>query len=331
MVWCDGGSWLGCIDDSIVILKQSSAHMIDAVCDGLIGLNCDPDHGGMDFTVFALNLDFLPCVLPHHCRLRPASPICSIACGVPEVAEPTYAPVIQVVEHLEPGAERDQQVLELQADVLWAEAVEERLSEHSNHAELSAFHGEVSSGLLVNLGLAEASEDSMQEATDNTDASQSNGACTLNEKVHILRFGSPPAGGDGLQQFRATLLEGPHLRSCREALQDIGCSCELHGGALMFVKPEQAKDVEFALKNKDLHPYHIFVGESMEYLVDEILANFSFRTRPKMNPDAHGRSELNFDCFKTNPADSSSPKNTIDQLRSAHSSNSNLSRAKLRV
>ena len=40
------------------------------------------------------------------------------------------------------------------------------------------------------------------------------------EKVFRLRFGSAPSRGDGPQQFRSALLEGPTLRPCRTALAD---------------------------------------------------------------------------------------------------------------
>merc|ERR1711879_1033489 len=98
------------------------------------------------------------------------------------------------------------------------------------------------------------------------------------EKVHVLRFGSAPSGGgDWWNDFEKALLCGPQLRSCIQALQDNGFPCKLPSGALVFVPPLQYSITCEALAGMDLHPFHVVVSESFEYLIEEILSKIPFR------------------------------------------------------
>merc|ERR1712079_426091 len=44
---------------------------------------------------------------------------------------------------------------------------------------------------------------------------------------------------------------------------------------------DQYSDVSDALMTLNLHPFHLIITESLEYLVDEILAGFPCRRRPR--------------------------------------------------
>merc|ERR1712217_443716 len=69
-------------------------------------------------------------------------------------------------------------------------------------------------------------------------------------------------------------------------------SCETPEGALVFVKPEQYQDVRRSLEMHQLHPFHIVISESLEYLLDEILTSISFKKRPRVKDGARGRSKV---------------------------------------
>merc|ERR1712194_596098 len=155
---------------------------------------------------------------------------------------PASENVITCVEHNEPPAVRDEEVSSLQADVQWADDVEQRIRQ--------SIYSSPSSELP-------ASSDDIEE------------------KVYVLRFGSPPSGG-GLQRFRDMLLQSAHLKTYRDAVELTGNSCQLPGGALMFVLAEQVDSVRHALQGKTLRNYHVVVTESLEYLIDEVLATFRF-------------------------------------------------------
>merc|ERR1712174_12554 len=86
------------------------------------------------------------------------------------------------------------------------------------------------------------------------------GIAANRDEVVILRFGSSPGGGsDGWSMFQDFLLNGSELEQCRDALGREGHKCELPGGALMFVRPDQAMGVKSAIANMTLHRYHVIV------------------------------------------------------------------------
>jgi len=177
--------------------------------------------------------------------------------------------VIETLEHSEPPAIRDAQVTSLQADVQWADDVEQRIREDA--------HSSVASELPPSSHYVE-------------------------EKVYVLRFGSPPSGG-GLQQFRDMLLQSGHLKTYRDAMRMDGNSCQLPGGALMFVLVEQVEAVRHALQGMTLHNYHVVVTEGLEYLIDEVLATFCFQERPKRKTGDRGRSMLSYSSAEESVAE----------------------------
>lgn len=67
------------------------------------------------------------------------------------------------------------------------------------------------------------------------------------ERVLVVKFGSPPIGGDGLSEFFARLSKEPQLMACQQTLKDSGHSCELRGGVMLFVTPEQAARIPRAV------------------------------------------------------------------------------------
>jgi len=63
-------------------------------------------------------------------------------------------------------------------------------------------------------------------------------------------------------------------------------------GAMLAVKPEHYNDVRHALVNFALHPFHIIVAESLEYLIEEALAMLPYKQRPRVKLGKHGRQEV---------------------------------------
>merc|ERR1712113_1367564 len=55
---------------------------------------------------------------------------------------------------------------------------------------------------------------------------------------------------------------------------------------MVFVRCEQYEDVSRALVGRELHPFHIVITESLEYLLDEILESFPSRRRPRERRNA---------------------------------------------
>merc|ERR1712110_1082781 len=96
------------------------------------------------------------------------------------------------------------------------------------------------------------------------------------DKVLLLRFGAGEA-----MLFRSTLLECPQLRSVRNNMELSGYSCDLAQKALVFVKPEQCPEVMKALCEEEVHPFHVIINESNEYLLEEVLSTFPCRKRPR--------------------------------------------------
>mmetsp|Transcript_23483 Transcript_23483/g.59790 ORF Transcript_23483/g.59790 Transcript_23483/m.59790 type:complete len:206 (+) Transcript_23483:13-630(+) len=95
-------------------------------------------------------------------------------------------------------------------------------------------------------------------------------------EVHVLRFSK----GD-TASIRDALLKGAQLRPCRDAQADAGYPCVLPSGAYIFVHPEQYPDVQRALCGFELRPFNVVISKPFEYLLDEVLAGFSYRNRPR--------------------------------------------------
>eukprot|EP00405_Crypthecodinium_cohnii_P021724 CAMPEP_0206477836 /NCGR_PEP_ID=MMETSP0324_2-20121206/35671_1 /ASSEMBLY_ACC=CAM_ASM_000836 /TAXON_ID=2866 /ORGANISM="Crypthecodinium cohnii, Strain Seligo" /LENGTH=374 /DNA_ID=CAMNT_0053953979 /DNA_START=435 /DNA_END=1559 /DNA_ORIENTATION=+ len=165
---------------------------------------------------------------------------------------------VQDVIHTEPPARRDERLLTMQADEEWALLVERRI------------HGT----------LAPPSESTTCPGTSTEDMTDD-----APEKIHLLRFGS----GDGAL-FRNQLLEGSEFRSVREAMEASGYNCIHPSQAIVLVKPDQFSETSIALKGHELHPFHVIITESFEYLLDEVLAGIPCRRRPREK--ARSRREL---------------------------------------
>mmetsp|Transcript_81232 Transcript_81232/g.196923 ORF Transcript_81232/g.196923 Transcript_81232/m.196923 type:complete len:504 (-) Transcript_81232:69-1580(-) len=99
--------------------------------------------------------------------------------------------------------------------------------------------------------------------------------------VVLLRFGGSSSGGDDTERFRAALLHGPQLRPCRDAMAMEGLSVELPEGTLIFVRPAVYRATLRAFSSHELHPFHVIIAEDLEYLVDEVLASFPRKHRPR--------------------------------------------------
>lgn len=112
------------------------------------------------------------------------------------------------------------------------------------------------------------------------------------DRINLLRIGSPPITGDSMEKFRQILVHGSHLQMCRVALEEKGLSFVLPQQALMVVTPEQYPDARHALKGLELHPYHLVVAEQFDYVIEEILADFPYKRRPRVKNGAAGRQEL---------------------------------------
>lgn len=164
--------------------------------------------------------------------------------------------VVQEIVHHEPAAQRDEELLQQQANHAWADAVENRI--HAPPQVMAArFAGEDA-----------VTDESPDAATDEAPP----------EDVSILRY----KHGDS-RRFREELLHGSELRACREAMSVQGLSCVHSSGALIFVQPRQYTDVVGALSSLSNGPYsyHIIVAESIEYLIEIVLGAFSYRARPR--------------------------------------------------
>lgn len=167
--------------------------------------------------------------------------------------------VVAAVMHQEPAAQLDTEFASLQADIEWAEHVQDRIR--------------------ANLPLRVA---------DNV---------AVMGKVFLLRFGSAPSGGYGPQQFRQELITGPALRPCREALTAAGYPFVHLNGAVMLVMPEQHAQASQALVGIELHPFHVIISETFEYLIEEVLSGFCFSASPQVEaritaPHGAGISDL---------------------------------------
>jgi len=156
--------------------------------------------------------------------------------------------VLENVVHAEPAATIDEEVAQQAMNMQWVEDVQNHIgAAGSLHKKDEEKHG----------------EDLAAQKTNQ-------------EEVHLLRFGC-----NDTVSFRKLLLEGCHMRKCRVALETAGCSCELPGGALMFVKPDQCLDVRKALERMELYAYHVIITTAFESDLQDALSSLSYRKRPR--------------------------------------------------
>lgn len=148
--------------------------------------------------------------------------------------------VIQDVEHAEPAAERDPDLLAEQARHDDADLVSRLL------------HGQPTSDTLRSTAAEPEKE---------------------KETVSLLSYTRYP------ESFRNALTNGSALHPCRTALEEAGFDW-LHGsGAKIFVHPWQFEDSTSALSQSEveLRPYHVVVSASLEYNVEACLADIPCR------------------------------------------------------
>lgn len=165
--------------------------------------------------------------------------------------------VVQSIIHEEPAALRDEELLGLQADEDFAANVEWNLHRA--------------------MGYKAGTSTQFEESVSS-------------ENVHILRF-----GGGNTEHFREILLKGPQFSLCREALKNAGYTCHHQSGALVFIHYQQFHDVERALDGIELHPFHIIITETLEYLLDEILSEMPCRQRPRKKVGGRQALDLHVD------------------------------------
>eukprot|EP00747_Dinoflagellata_sp_TGD_P162218 gnl/TRDRNA2_/TRDRNA2_179575_c0_seq1.p1 gnl/TRDRNA2_/TRDRNA2_179575_c0~~gnl/TRDRNA2_/TRDRNA2_179575_c0_seq1.p1 ORF type:complete len:495 (+),score=90.08 gnl/TRDRNA2_/TRDRNA2_179575_c0_seq1:51-1535(+) len=195
--------------------------------------------------------------------------------------------VMDSIEHADPPAMIDEQEASAIADVQHAGFIERNLGS-SVEQSLPTMEAQHSAFAMDSLEHPEpASTIDGHEA----DVPDEGAAPAVPEKVHLLRFGTPPSGGDGFERFRERLLQGPELQPCRESLESAGHHVVSPEGALTFVKPEQYVDTRCALVGFELHPFHIIISESFEYLLEEVLSTIPYKRRPriKAQPGRLGR------------------------------------------
>lgn len=169
------------------------------------------------------------------------------------------------IEHSETPARIDEEVAATMADIGWADEVEKRV-----HADLGVQPAEP----------AQPSSHIGHAAMEGV------------EKINLLRIGSPSKSGRSLETFRQTLLHGKHFQRLQSDLEDHGLSFVLPEQALMLVTPAQYADARRALKDIELHPFHLIVAEQFDYLIEEILADIPCKQRPRVKDGAAGRQEL---------------------------------------
>ena len=77
--------------------------------------------------------------------------------------------------------------------------------------------------------------------------------------------------------LRTAFCEGQSMQPYRAALEEAGYDWKHSSGALVFVHPSQYGKVMTALHEVSLRPDHVIVTESLEYLVQETMAQISSR------------------------------------------------------
>ena len=112
------------------------------------------------------------------------------------------------------------------------------------------------------------------------------------EKVHLISF----RAGQG-ELFRKMLLEDKEFKPLRLSLQEAGCPLTVRPfGAVVLVKPTQYFCVMSALGHRRLKRYQLLITESVEYLMDHVLARMASKSRPRERRGE--RVEFNVDVCK---------------------------------
>jgi len=148
--------------------------------------------------------------------------------------------VIQDIEHAEPAAERDPDML----------------AEQARHDQADT--------------LAQLMHD--QFTNDALNCTESEPEAEM-ETVTLLAYTRYP------DSFRAALTTGSALDPCRTALEAAGFDWSHDSGAKIFVRPWQYEDAMAALSRSEvaLRPYHVIVSTSFEYNVEACLADIPSR------------------------------------------------------
>lgn len=169
------------------------------------------------------------------------------------------------VFHGEPAARIAEEVAQDAANIRWAEDVQHNI-------EASTGRQHMAEAITVLQGCSgTVGQQREDEKLDGREGEEQ-----TNEKVHLLRFGC-----NDTEAFRKLLLEGTHMKRCRDLLDKAGSSCHLPGGALMFVKPDQCQDVRRALDGVELCSFHVIVTSSFESDLEDALASLPYRRRPR--------------------------------------------------
>eukprot|EP00928_Gymnodinium_smaydae_P013546 TRINITY_DN14937_c0_g5_i1.p1 TRINITY_DN14937_c0_g5~~TRINITY_DN14937_c0_g5_i1.p1 ORF type:complete len:441 (-),score=51.27 TRINITY_DN14937_c0_g5_i1:210-1532(-) len=101
------------------------------------------------------------------------------------------------------------------------------------------------------------------------------------EKVHLISFRS----GKG-ELFRKMLLQDKEFKPLRTSLQEASCPLEIRPqGTIVLVKPTQYFEVVSALGRRKLKRYQLLITESVEYLMDQVLARMASKSRPREKVD----------------------------------------------
>jgi len=181
----------------------------------------------------------------------------------------TVVPIDDVVttmeiSHAEEAATLDEEIAELQMDVEWGDAVEQRIQESF----------------------------AQREADDRVGETEVAPSASGSAQIFLLRFGSAPRGADSWEDFRRALLRGPQFKPCLDALANADLDVELPQGALMLVGPQQYAIARRELVGLELHSFHMVIAEDLEYLLAEVLASLPFQRRPKIKQGERGRRPL---------------------------------------
>jgi len=172
-------------------------------------------------------------------------------------------PVIEEVEHDETPARILPQEAAAIQQAMWTGHVESQIGQHEIGGNVTA-------------------------AASLPNPEDISGSSTEAQKIHLLRFGSAPAGGRSWERFREVLLSDPRLAPCRDALRTAGIAIELLEGALLFIAPEHHAAVKHALNNEQIRNFHIIISEDFFELLFKILSSQPFRQRPKLKKGEHG-------------------------------------------
>jgi hypothetical protein len=189
---------------------------------------------------FAMSMARVP-----KCALEPSS---SAAETLP--SDPAVAVVEIPYSGHEEADQRNEEMAQLQADLEWSEHVAQQLA---------------SSGKQT--GSQHVVEGGGRDAADLVPGCQA-------EQLILLDFARHPA------ELQRSLLESPSLRGCRADLEAHGYACVLPRGAVIFVHAAQYREAMHLINGMELKRSHVLVTASLEYLVEEALAQIPSRRRP---------------------------------------------------